>query len=134
MNNPVIRTRPPKSWRKPSRRRKDMEHVAGEDLQQQGKQETRRHRAEDRDQPHRIVDPAVLVRRRHDAERNADQRTAIDDRGEHQFESRCEGFRDVVVDRPLGQKGQAEIAVRRARPMKFARIAPAAGLSRPILP
>jgi hypothetical protein len=49
-------------------------HVAGEHLKQEGEQEARRHGAEDRDQPHQIVDPSILVRRRDHAKGNADKK------------------------------------------------------------
>jgi hypothetical protein len=87
-----------------------MQHVAGEHLQKKRQQEARHDRAEYGQEPHRIVDPPVLVGRRHDAERDADCE-GNDNRHQHQFESRGERFADIVVDRPLGQERQTEIAV-----------------------
>ena len=97
--------------RKPPGRGQDMEDVAGQHLKQEGEEETRRHRAEDRDQPHQIVDPAVLLGGRDYAERNADKERNRD-RRENELEGRSEGFGDVVVDRALGEKGEPKVAAR----------------------
>ena len=103
-----------RNWRirrKPPGRGQHMEDVARQHLKQEGEEETRRHRAEDRDEPHQIVHPSVLLGGRDHAERNADKERNRD-RRQNELESRREGFGDVVVDRALGEKGEPEVAAR----------------------
>ena len=90
--------------------RQDVQHIAGQNLQEKCQEETRRDGREDRDDTHDIVGPAILPIGGHNAERNAEHHRD-ENRGDYQFQRRGEGIPDVVVDGSLGQQRPAEVAV-----------------------
>ncbi|MCR5858470.1 hypothetical protein [Mesorhizobium sp. J428] len=90
-----------------------MQHIAGQDLQQQRLEESRRDRREDRDELYDMVRPAVSPRRGRHAHRHAAEKRDGDG-DEDQFEGRRERIAYVGGDGALGQQRTAEIALHEA--------------------
>ena len=97
---------------KPAGGRQDMQDVAGQDLSSSASRKLGVTAPRMATKPHEIVDPSVLVRRRDDAERHADSEG--DERWWRATSSNVAAkvSRDVIVDRPLGEKREPEVAVR----------------------
>jgi hypothetical protein len=85
---------------------RDPEHVQGD----QGEDERGRADQEDRERREQVVEAAVLVDRRDDAERDAHQHRD-QCRRRHQRQRRAQAVADLGRDRPAGDDGVPEIAL-----------------------